>query len=541
MVTRLTAGDALAEGRAALRRGAWQDARARFEEALAFEESADAYEGLGVAARYLWEMEAAVTAHERGYRLARARDDLDAAAKLASQLAVDAYGVGRTSEASGWTERALQLTDGSAPSEGRALALALRAHIAMLERKDPSETLARSAEALDAARAAGSTDLEILSLALEGLALVCTGAVDEGMRRLDGATVAAVAGEVADVDLAETICCYLIDACKRVRDLDRAAEWCERVGEIARRFDDRFMFAVCRVHHADVLIWRGEWSAAEGELALAAQLFGIFGGTKIADTTVRIAELRRRQGRYAEAAELLTSCVHHRLHDLHIGLLALDLGDTAEALDAAVRFLRRVRSDDRFERVAGLELVVRAALRCGLNEEAVAAAAEIRATAEAVGTRPLQASALLADARLADAGGDHLAARAAFEDAAADFEACGAPYDAAQAWDGAAEALRAAGDDAGAAAAQARAHKLLNGLGVAVSKRRQADGVLSPREREVLVLLARGRSNEQIADALFLSVRTVERHIANMYRKLGVSGRSARAAAASWAHAHGIT
>ena len=55
---------------------------------------------------------------------------------------------------------------------------------------------------------------------------------------------------------------------------------------------------------------------------------------------------------------------------------------------------------------------------------------------------------------------------------------------------------------------------------------------LSPREREVLELVAEGRSNEEIAAALHLSVRTVERHLQNSYTKLGVRGQSARAAAA---------
>ncbi len=54
---------------------------------------------------------------------------------------------------------------------------------------------------------------------------------------------------------------------------------------------------------------------------------------------------------------------------------------------------------------------------------------------------------------------------------------------------------------------------------------------LSPRELDVLRLCADGRTNEQIADALGLSVRTVERHLSNAYGKLGVSGRAARAAA----------
>jgi DNA-binding NarL/FixJ family response regulator len=63
---------------------------------------------------------------------------------------------------------------------------------------------------------------------------------------------------------------------------------------------------------------------------------------------------------------------------------------------------------------------------------------------------------------------------------------------------------------------------------------------LTAREVEVLRLVARGRSNQEIADELVLSVRTVERHIANIYDKIGASGRAARAAAASYALAAGV-
>jgi ATP/maltotriose-dependent transcriptional regulator MalT len=530
--------DVLAEGRAALWRGAWREAWARFEEAIAIEETPAAYEGLGVAARFLLDGDAALAAHERGYRLARERDETSNAAKLAAQLAIDAYGFGRIAEANGWTERALLLTQDAGPSEGRALALGLRAHVAMLARNDPHETLGLAREALEAARAAGSTDVELVALALEGLALVCGGSVEEGMRRLDAATAAAVAGELREVDLAEQVCCYLIDACKRVRDLDRVAEWCGRVAEIARRFDDRFMFAVCRVHHADVLIWQGAWTEADAELGSAASAYSEFAPWKLLDSTVRRAELRRRQGRLEEARELLTECEAHRLHDLHAGLLALDDGDDASALEAAQRFLRRVGAGDRFERVAGLELVVRAALACGRREEAVDAAAEIRSTADAIRTRALLAAALVAEARLAAADGEFQRAAVGFDDAAALFESAGAPYEAAQSCLAGAESLRAAGKADAAAAADRRARTTLAGLGVPT--RSTDGGILSAREREVLALLAQGRSNDEIAAALVLSTRTVERHVANSYRKLRLSGRSARAAAASWAHAHGI-
>jgi pimeloyl-ACP methyl ester carboxylesterase/DNA-binding CsgD family transcriptional regulator len=56
---------------------------------------------------------------------------------------------------------------------------------------------------------------------------------------------------------------------------------------------------------------------------------------------------------------------------------------------------------------------------------------------------------------------------------------------------------------------------------------------LTSRENDVLRLVARGLDNDAIAGALFISVRTVERHLSNVYAKLGVSGKSARAAAAA--------
>jgi DNA-binding NarL/FixJ family response regulator len=64
---------------------------------------------------------------------------------------------------------------------------------------------------------------------------------------------------------------------------------------------------------------------------------------------------------------------------------------------------------------------------------------------------------------------------------------------------------------------------------------------MSTRELDVLRLIGRGRSNEEIAADLYLSIRTVERHVSNIYVKLGATGRTARAVAAAYAQAHSIT
>jgi DNA-binding NarL/FixJ family response regulator len=73
-----------------------------------------------------------------------------------------------------------------------------------------------------------------------------------------------------------------------------------------------------------------------------------------------------------------------------------------------------------------------------------------------------------------------------------------------------------------------------------VSSGRAARDLLTAREHEVLRLLARGRSNDEIAAELVLSVRTVESHIASVYRKIGASGRTARAAATAYALSNGL-
>jgi len=527
-------------GREALARGAWTDARAHFVEALEERESADAYEGLGIAARYQLDGGAAQDAHERGYRLARTAADPDLAARLAMQLAYDAFVFRGPAEANGWIERAAQLVDGRPPSVATAFVHFGRAYLALLGRHDTEGARLDSEEAIALARAVGAVDYEMLSLALNGLSLVSTGNVDEGMRRLDAAVAAAVGGEMTDADSIETVCCLLIDACKRVRDLERASEWCQRVQQIAERFGDRGMFAICRTHWADILLWHGDFSRAEIELLAAIEELGALRPEKDADAIVRLAELRRRQGRTGDAEQLLARSTSHRFHSLVSGLLALDRGDTATSIDCAARFLRRIGESDRFERVVGLELLVRAAAAAGDVETAREAAEEIATTAETVGTAPLRAAALLAAGRVAAADGEGTAALAFIEDAADLYDAAGARYDAATARLELAAALRAEGRDADAKVATTRADDTLRGLGVSAPVN-GGDGILSPREREVLCLVAKGRSNDEIAAQLVLSVRTVERHVANAYAKIGVSGRTSRAAATAWAHAHGLT
>ena len=522
------AESSLAAGRAALLRAAWAEARTHFEAALDQRESIDALEGLGVAARWQMDGAAALPAHERAYLLARGAGDDAAAARLAIELTFDAGQFRGAAEANGWLERAVDLLERLPASPEHAVSAYLRGNRALNGDHDPATARDLALVGAAAAREVSSVDYEMVCIALEGLALVALGQVAMGMRRLDAATTAAVAGEVESVRVVEVICCHLIDACQRVRDLERAGEWCRRVEEISERYADAEMFATCRTHYADLLLWRGEWREAEDMLNAACRDLGGV-PRKVADGLVRLAELRRRQGRPDQAEALLAEAGEHRLAPLLRAALLLDRGDARASVQEAERFLRRIGDDDPFARVTALELLVQARLRLAEPDGAERATTELEHIAISAGTRPLRASALLARGRLESSV-------AALEDAADIYGECGGRYEAAQAWLALAEAHRSLGHSPDAEAAETRARRALASLGAPVPPPTPPGrSLLTARELEVLRLLARGLGNPAIAAELVLSVRTVERHVENLYGKIGVSGRTARAAATAWA------
>jgi LuxR family maltose regulon positive regulatory protein len=528
-------------GARALACGDWERARAAFEAALNEEETAEALEGLGMAAWWLDDAATTFDARERAYRLYRERGERVAAARLARWLAWDYNAFrGEPAVANGWLRRAHRLLDGiDAGAEHGWLALR-EGEIALLLGNDPSKARELAATAAELGRSLGVIDLEMVGLALEGLALVSEGRVEEGMPRLDEATTAAVAGELEDLNAVGAACCYLIFACERVRDFDRAAQWCERVQEFCRRWRIRPLFAVCRTHYAAVLVWRGAWAEAEAELLGATGELEATRPAMAVEGLVRLGELRRRQGRSEEAADLFRLVELHPLAQLGQAALALDRGDARSAIDLAERYLRRLSPDDRTERVPALELIVRAHATRGHIDEARQALIELEAIAATVGTDPLRASAALAAGVVAGAEADDEYARRCLEDALALFQRSGAPFETATTRIELARALTRLGRVDGADEEALRARETLNALGArtetildSLGEKRLSPLGLSRRELDVLRLIAVGLSNRDIAERLIVSEHTVHRHVANIFRKLGVSSRSAAAAVAA--------
>jgi ATP/maltotriose-dependent transcriptional regulator MalT len=273
------------------------------------------------------------------------------------------------------------------------------------------------------------------------------------------------------------------------------------------------------------------------------------------DALVRLAELRRRQGRLVDAGDLLEQAGGQGLALLGRAELAFDHNDLRGAAEQAARYLRHVPTPNRTERVAGLDLSVRALAGLADWDAAKTALAELLSIATLVATAPFRAAASFASGFVALGQGEFDAARRHLEDAVDLFLQSGAPFEVARARtelaralagleriDAAAEEFRRAialFAELKASHEEARAQRLLDALptqpagGGETSPAVAESGGLTRREIEVLRLVAAGLSNQMLAERLFVSEHTVHRHVANIMSKLSVSTRAAAVAQAA--------
>jgi DNA-binding NarL/FixJ family response regulator len=516
------------DGWTELRQARWPEARAAFEDELTHEETAAAHEGLSWAAWWLDDGPTVFAARERAYALYEGAGDREGAARMALWLGVDELDFrGSWAVAGGWLQRAERLLEGVEPGPEHGWLAFHQGYIAHASGETSAAT-ELAVRAADLGRRLGVPDLEMLGLALEGAALVACARVEEGMRRLDEASATALASGAANPMSGAWTFCFLVSACTTVLDFGRAAQWCDRIAEFAERYGSRMMLAYCRAEYGAVHVWRGRWSVAEALLEAAIEDFmrsrpGMVGGP-----LAGLAELRRRQGRPGEAAQLCERAEGSSSGQLCLARMALDRGDAQEAAELADRLLRQVPEHRRLSRAPTLELLVRARAASGDLEGAAVALTTLREVEREVGTAPLRACADAAEGALAAARGEHDRARVLLEDAVDTFARSGAPFEAAHTRLALAASLAALGRADAAERESAAARERLRELGTATEPLPE----LTPREREVLALLAEGLTNRGIAERLVLSEHTVHRHVTSILRKLDLPTRTAAAAVA---------
>jgi DNA-binding CsgD family transcriptional regulator len=442
------------------------------------------------------------------------------------------------SRASGWAAQVRR----SVPDVNHGWLLFTQAYflIASAEFDQAAQLLARAAE--DGSRR-GETDLLAFATTVWGRALIKAGRLPEGLSRLDEAMVP-VAELKTSPRATSMLYCSAIATCHEAREFGRAREWTHALGawlDSLPRLGGAY-FGNCRIYRAYLMCLRGSWQEALEEVAFVCDdLSGDYGQLVAGHAHYRLAEIHRLLGNpeaeagYRRAAELGGPT------QPGLSLLRLTQGE----VDKAVLGIRRALAETpaQLDRLDLLTAAVTIMLAAGDIDSARQATAELAGIAAVYPTAGVQAELAAARGAVALSEGDPAAALPLLRSASRAWREIDVPHAVATVSVLLGLACRAVGDKDAAQLELESARSTFVRLGARPDLQRaeellrpaEVPGPLSAREIEVLRLVAAGKTNHAIATELFVSERTVHRHVSNIFDKLGVRSR---AAAASYAIQH---
>jgi DNA-binding NarL/FixJ family response regulator len=500
----------------------------------------DDLDAVAEAAHWVGRPDDSIVAYAEAYTAHRAVGADRRASLSAVLLACHLHFRGDHVEADGWLARALRAL-GEA-EEGAEHGYPLHLEILSILTVDPvgAEASARRMQALG--ERYGDESLVALGVLYEGRALVKQAQVREGLAKLDEAMLAAVSDRLGPI-WTGAIYCGLLDACHELVDLRRAQEWTEAMSRWCAPLPPASLYpGICRVHRVEILDLRGAWDDAETEAHAACRDMVGIDVAAVADGRYLLGELSRRRGDLVGAEEAYLRA-HEAGRDPQPGLALLRLAQgRTDAASASIASALVACTGGRLERARLLAAQVEIALLAGDLGLAGGAAAEIAEIAVEFESVALRAVAHRCRGAVCLADGHAVAALGSLRLAVEAWQQLAVPYEAARTRVLLAQAYRALGDDDAAARECAAARRVFERLG-ADPDRRALDasdalpGGLTPREVEVLRLVASGQSNREVAANLVISEKTAARHVANIYAKLGLSSRSA---ATAFAHNHAL-
>ncbi|WP_406859829.1 response regulator transcription factor [Streptomyces sp. HUAS MG47] len=452
---------------------------------------------------------------------------------------------GETAQGGGWLARARRLLD-----DGR-LDCVEQGYVLFpqglrLIHKDPGAAYTLFGEAAAIGERFRDQDLVTLARHGQGRALIFAGDTGAGTALLDEAMVAVVSGRLSPL-VTGLVYCSVIEACEEIFDLRRAQEWTEALSDWCAAQPDLVPYrGQCLIHRAHVLQTHGAWPDALDETRRACERLTEPPGRGVLGMALyQEAELYRVQGAFARSEETYRqagACGHRAQPGLALLWLAQGRADAAAA---AIRSVLD-ETPDRLRRARLLAPYAEIMLAVGDVPAARAAADELTGTAGALGAPLLQAVAAHARGAVLLAEGDAAAALDALLEAGRIWDEIEAPYERARSLVLLGLARQRLGDAGTARLELHAARQVFRDLGAAPDLARldalthagpRGDGGLSPRELEVLRLVATGRTNHAIAAELMLSEKTVARHLSNIFGKLGLSSRSA---ATAYAYEHDL-
>ena len=532
----------LGRGRRAFEARDWADAHAALTEAEAAAPlGPDDLELLATSAYMVGREHELLRLLERAHQAWADAGDVRAAARTAIWLCLHLTLRREAGSASGWLSRATRLLErepGDCVERGWVLMPAVMRHGAAGDWQTAHDLATAAGEI---AQRFGDADLLAFAFLDQGRALAELGQLDDGLRLLDEAMVAATAGELSPL-VTGLVYCSVIESCQLAHDIRRAREWTSALTAWCDEQPGLVPFTgTCLIHRAEILQHQGEWEGALEEAALAARRFAERGTPwAAAEAAYRVGEIQRLQGRFAAAEQAYRDAARDGCEPQPgLSLLNLARGDVRAATAGIRRAL--AEAGEPTARARLLPAAVEILLAAGEPAEAHAACDELAALA-GDGDGLLAAHAAAARGALELAEDDARCGLVSLRRAWRIWQDLDAPYEAARTRELVAEACRRLGDDEAAELELEAARETFRELGATPDlartesrdERRDTHG-LTPRELEVLRLLAAGHSNKVIATHLVLSERTVERHVSNILAKLGAPSR---AGATAYAYEH---
>lgn len=525
--------DALAKARQAHADQNWPEAYGAFDEVRVEKLGADDLSALAETTWWLGKLDESIAARKRAFEARSSEGDVSGAALEAFSLSLALGDKGEDAQASGWRSRAYTLTDDLPESVAAGYLLSMEADAAF-HAGAPDECIEKAQATIEIGRKNNDVTLVAWATHLEGLGLIKRGDIEKGWSRLDESMVAVISTRLKP-SWAGLMHCGMLLACEEFGDPRRGWQWVEATERWLGSVPGAVLYpGVCRVHKVKFMQMRGSWPEAEAEAHQAcADLIGVHEFTA-ARGYYEIAEIKRLTGDFDAAQEFYTKA-HRFGWDPQPGLARLRLAQGRT--DAAVAGLRRAvgQTKDRLVRAHLLPHHVEIALAAGDIETASDAADELSRIAADYKSPEMSAAAATALGSVMVAKGEAESALIELKRAVNEWLHIDCLYETARARVLTAHALRIVGDDDGADFELEAARDVFTKLGAEPDVRRIAEligtpqifGGLSPREVEVLRLVASGRSNREIAAALFISENTVARHMQNIFTKLGVGSRSA--------------
>jgi DNA-binding NarL/FixJ family response regulator len=537
---------ALEGGREAYAARAWADAYALLEDAdQATALSADDLELLARSAYMLGRDDDYVNALERAHHAHLEAGEPLRAVRCAFWIGHSLMFRGQMAPARGWFARAERLVErGDADCAERGYLL-IPTLLEYSSKGDFESAAATAAKIAEIGARFGDPDLVAMGLMENGHSLVRQGRIGDGMRLVDETMVSVTAGELSPI-VAGIVYCNTISFCRGVYELRRAREWTDALTRWCERQPDMVAHrGLCLVHRAQVMTRGGAWHDALEELQqLSGHLTeGALNQRALGHAAYERGEVHRLQGDLV-AAEAAYREAGRAGREPYPGLALLRLMQGKR--DAAVAAMRRALDETtrRLQRAELLPAHVEILLSVSEVEEARHAAAELGEIAEHQQSELLRAMAAQARGAVALAEGDARAALRELRRAVRGWQELGAPHDAARARVLVGLACAAVGDTETATLELDAARDAFTDLGAtpdldqlgaltrSASSPRGAHGLTS-RELQVLRLVAGGMTNREIASQLFISERTVARHMQNILAKLRVSSRAAASVFAS--------